>query len=113
MKKISDEKITKALKEVIPAIVDGFDAELFAKTQDQLEEYWHFKFNPDASMEINLYEFHDMLTLYGSMCEQWENHHNGHCCIVERVRDKYLMPKIKQFCERIRTNPSTEIMEIF
>jgi len=85
------------LKTVITSLNDAFSEKLFAKTQDELEEYWHFKHDPSASPEWNLYQFTSMLELYKSFCRRWEEHHNGHCCVVERVRDKYLMPKIRVF----------------
>jgi len=85
------------LKKFLLDIADGFNKELFEKTQKQLEEYWFFKYDPNALIEENLYQFHDMLKLYGSFCRRWEEHHNGSCCVVERVRDKYLMPKIRLF----------------
>ena len=94
-------KVTKeAIGQVINSIVKSGNDELFAKTENDLDEYWHFKGNPASSIEWNTYQFHDMLKLYGSFCRRWEEHHNGSCCVVERVRDKYLMPKINEFiCE--------------
>lgn len=85
------------LKETITAFANSFDKQLFDCTQEELERYWNFKWNPEATLAQNLYEFHDMLDLYGSFCRRWEDHHNGYICIVGRVRDKYLMPKIKEF----------------
>jgi len=61
----------------------------------------HFTWNESASLEWNLYQFHDKLRLYGSFCRRWEGIHNGSCCVVERVRDTYLMPKIREFTARM------------
>lgn len=92
-------KVTeKALKHVITSLADGFDKELFAVPAEELEKnYYHFKWDPASTVEWNTYQFHDLLKLYGSFCRRWEEHHNGSCCVVERVRDKYLMPKICEF----------------
>ena len=91
------------LEKVITSLSDSFDADLFAKQESDLEEYWYFKWDSNKSLELNIYQFHDMLELYGSFCHRWEGKHNGHICIVERVKDKYLMPKIKAFAEIIKT----------
>jgi len=85
------------IKSVIEGMHGAFQKELFDKTEAELESYWHFKHDKSASLEWNLYQFHDLLKLYGSFCRRWEEHHNGSVCVVERVRDKYLMPKIKEF----------------
>lgn len=94
------------IKDVVVSLEKGFSDELFSKTSEQLEEYWHFKWNDKRSIEANLYEFFDLLGLYERQCTRWEEHHNGICCVVERVRDAYLMPKIKQLASNIKQNPS-------
>ena len=85
------------LGNAITAIHDAFQEELFSKSHNELEQYWHFKYDETASDEKNLYHFYDMLKLYGGFCRRWEEHTGGHMCVVERVRDKYIMPKVKQF----------------
>lgn len=92
------------LKEVITNMVDGFDRKLFEKTNEQLEEYWYFKWDYTRSVHWNIYQFHDLLKLYGSLCRRWEEKHKGSCCVVERVRDKYLMPKIEWFYKVLLAN---------
>ena len=89
------------LGKVITGIADSFDRELYEKTQAELEELWHFKWDENRSIESNIYEWHNCLADYGRFCRRWEHHHNGYICIVERVRDKYLMPKIKAFADII------------
>lgn len=98
------EKLPKleAIEQVITGLVDAFAEELYSKTQDELEEYWFFKWDDSKSLEGNLYEFYNMLSLYASQCERWEGKHFGSICIVERVRDKYIMPKIIQLAYKIR-----------
>lgn len=63
----------------------------------ELERFWFFKYDPDRSVEWNMYQFNDMLNLYKRKCREWEETHNGISCVVERVRDRYLMPKIEEF----------------
>lgn len=89
----------KDIKNVMDSIIDGSDKELFSRTQEELEKYWYFKYDDKKDAKRNTYEFYDMLKLYEHFCERWEEHFNGSICIVERVRDKYLMPKIKVFLE--------------
>lgn len=97
------KKVTQeVLKEVIIGMSETFDKELFEKSQDELEQYWHFKYDKEKTLESNLYEFYDLLYLYSRFCKRWEEKNNGSCCVVERVRVKYLMPKIKEFAVNIR-----------
>jgi len=95
----------------IVAVLDGIlargDAELQQMQQSGLEGYWHFHWDDAASLEWNIYKFHGMLKLYGSFCRRWEEMHNGHCCVVERVRDTYLIPKIREFAEKVRALPNS------
>lgn len=85
------------LGNVIKSFVKTFDEETVNRSQEELESYWFFKWNETKTVEQNIYEFYKMLGLYESQCRKWEEHHNGSCCVVERVRDRYLMPKIKEF----------------
>ena len=89
------------IRDTISILALRFDDELHQKTVAELEENWFFKWDSSASLERNTYCFYDLLKLYGSICRQWEEHHNGSICVVERVRDKYLMPKINQFVKDI------------
>lgn len=93
-------------KEDIGNVLDGFvkriDAEYQSMTEDDIRARWRFTFDPARALHINIYEFHKMLELYRSSCRRWEEMHNGSSCVVERVRDKYLMPKIKEFEQSVR-----------
>lgn len=91
----------KELHNVITTLSNAFDAELYSKNVSELEEYWHFRWDENASLEVNMYHFHEMLKLYEYFCNRWEEHHNGSICIVERVRDKFLMPKIREFVRQL------------
>lgn len=82
------------------------NADIQQANQQDLEQYWHFEWDDSASLEKNIYSFHSMLDLYGSFCRRWEEAHNGCCCVVERVRDTYLMPKIREFVGNVRATPN-------
>ena len=97
------ELTQKQLGDALVSLAAKFDEELFAKKETELDAaYWHFKWDASKSLEANLYNFTRMLDLYRLFCRRWEEHHGGHCCVVERVRDKYLMPKIKAFAQVVR-----------
>ena len=93
MSEINKDVIAKT----ITSLAATFDRELYGKTKEQLETYWMFEFDPSKTVASNLYTFHERLKLYGGFCRRWEEHHHGSCCVVERVRDQYLWPKIEQF----------------
>jgi len=96
------EDITeKDIGDTIIALANRFDKELMEKSESELEDYWHFKWKDSDSLERNIYQFHRMLELYSGFCKLWEEAKNGPSCVVERVRDKYLMPKINEFAGRI------------
>jgi hypothetical protein len=100
--KIKDIRTTKAIGTTITRLASAFDEELFAKSESELEESWFFRWDQKATLEQNIYSFWDMLSLYEKSVSRWEEHHNGSVCIVERVRDKYLWPKIKEFASHLR-----------
>lgn len=87
----------KFIGKVCKDIIQKDNEELFAKKQEELEEYWHYRFNKTGNIEWSYYEFFKALDLYKHYCTRWEEHHNGSVCVVERVRDKYLLPKINKF----------------
>ena len=82
---------------ILTNIAKTFEDELIALTERELEQRWYFKWDEKASIEWNTYKFSDMLEMYKRSCRRWEENHNGSCCVVERVRDKYLMPKVREF----------------
>lgn len=99
-----DNVTEEAIGEVVRGLAARADAEIAAMSQAELEERWFFRWDAKASVEWNAYQFHDLLKLYGSFCRRWEEHHNGCCCVVERVRDTYLMPKIRAFLAELKTH---------
>ncbi|WP_162651536.1 hypothetical protein [Lentilitoribacter sp. Alg239-R112] len=94
------KELEKKISSVLTGLAKAFDDELENETEEDLEKSWFFKFDETAKPHVNLYNFYDMLKLYGSHCRRWEEKHNGSMCVVERVRDKYLLPKIKEFAEQ-------------
>ena len=102
-KNVATTKLTdKDIGDALTGMIQRFDDELYALTDEELRERWYFKFEPERSLERNIYNFHGTLTIYGRSCRRWEEKHNGSCCVVERVRDKYLMPKIREFAALVR-----------
>ena len=96
------EVTTEALEAVFTDILQRTQNELAAITDPtELERYWYFRYDEALSPAANLYEFNQLLELYRKRCRRWEEMHNGHCCVVERVRDRYLMPKIREFLTKL------------
>ena len=91
------ETLEKDIGNILTSLDLSFSNELFAKTEEELEGHWYFKWDKTQDIVWNTYQFFDLLELYISFCRRWEEHHNGSCCVVERVRDKYTIPKIKLF----------------
>ena len=101
---MSEENDTfmNALDEVATAIVKSARDELLNLTEDEVRARWWFRWREDASIEVNIYQFSDMLEMYKKECREWETHHHGSTCVVERVRDKYLMPLIRDFATEMK-----------
>lgn len=97
-----DEALTAEIGAALTGILDAFTSEYETMNEEDLRARWYFKWDADASLEWNHYSFHDCLSLYARSCRRWETIHNGHRSVVERVRDKYLMPKIRDFMEQVR-----------
>lgn len=98
---VTEEDIGKA----ISGMMRSFDAEYAEMSQADLEARWFFEYDPSLPIERTMYLFHDRLALYAGSCRRWEEMHNGSMCVVERVRDKYIMPKIREFARQINLNP--------
>lgn len=84
-------------------IVDRHTRELLDTPEAELSHRWWFSWDEKASIEWNIYKFSDALEMLKRDCRRWEEHHNGYVCVVERVRDKYLMPRIKEFKTTLAT----------
>jgi hypothetical protein len=88
---------SEAIGQVLTSILARANDELLGASADELEKLWYFRWDPSASLEWNTYKFSSSLEAFKRSCRRWEEHHHGNACVVERVRDKYLMPKIKAF----------------
>lgn len=102
--------MTEVSVDAIGAVLSGVlcrsNEELLATPEDRLDvQYWHFRFDAGKSAAANLYRFCGALELYQRSCRRWEEHHGGTCCVVERVRDKFLMPKINAFVNELVPAP--------
>lgn len=98
MTELTTDDIDKALSGMMRA----FDAEYQSMEQTDLEKRWHYKPNASRTPEQDLYEFLSTLTLYAGSCRRWEEMHNGNSCVVERVRDLYVMPKIRAYVKSLK-----------
>lgn len=92
----------KDIENACYSILEKSRIELLSKSQEQLEEYWYFDFHKKASTEWYTYEFFKALDLYSSFCREWEEERNGCVCLVERIREKYILPKIRIYLEHIK-----------
>lgn len=95
--KLAPGEFEKTLGEVMTSIVRRDDEELFALTEAEVAAQWYFTWEDKRSIAGNIYAFTEMVDLHKRRCRRWEEHHHGSSCVVERVRDKYLMPRIKAF----------------
>ena len=96
----------ESFKNILDTIAEGFDEDLFAKQEKDLEQYFFWEWDENFSVEWNTYEFYERLGLYNRFCRRWEEHKSGSCCIVERVRDKYLISKIRNFLSELEPRMS-------
>jgi hypothetical protein len=89
------------LADVLESMAARFDRELLALSADEIADEWHWSWDPDASVEWNTYQFSSILELHKRRWRRWEEHHHGSCCVVERVRDKYVMPRVREFLQAL------------
>lgn len=97
-------EISMPVSEVLEDIAARAEKKLLSLSEQDLRENWHFKWDPKHSTEWNIYEFFNSLEHFKRCCRRWEEHHNGHTCVVERVREKYLCPKIKELLGKLSTD---------
>lgn len=95
MAEMNDKRGT--LVDTIMTIVATADRELLTLDEDELAAQWYWQWRLDRDAAWNMYEFSAMLEMHKRRCRRWEEHHNGNCCVVERVRDKYLIPRVREF----------------
>lgn len=98
---ITDEDVAAVTEDDIGVALMGmiraFDAEYDQMTEEDLASRWLWKYDEERSVTWNMYLFYDRLSLFAGSCRRWEERHNGSSCVVERVRDKYVIPRIKEF----------------
>lgn len=85
------------LGEVIASIAERENSELMVLQEAELAAQWYWRWEKERSVEWNAYAFSDALERYKRRCRRWEERHNGNCCVVERVRDKYVMHRVREF----------------
>ena len=90
------------IEEVLTALSDRANSELLALSADEIAAKWHWNWDDGSSIEWNTYHFSRELEAYKRRCRKWEEHHNGPCCVVERVRDKYVMPRVREFIKELQ-----------
>lgn len=90
--------------EVLTSILAGADSELLSRTATEIVDEWYWRWDEGRSVEWNTYKFSDILELHKRRWRRWEEHHNGSCCVVERVRDKYVMPRVREFLAALATH---------
>lgn len=83
--------------DAMTAMAKHFDDDLLALSEENLSAQWYWRWEATRSVEWNTYEFSDALERHKRRCRRWEEHHNGSSCVVERVRDKYLIPRVREF----------------
>ena len=98
------EPTQEQIGDVLMAIARKADAELIALTESALAAQWYWQWEEGRSIEWNTYKFSGMLEMHKSRCLRWEERHNGSCCVVERVRDKYVMPLVREFLSALATH---------
>ena len=89
-------------EQAILCMAGSLQERLYAMSEEDLSSSWHFTWEDNLSIEQNAYYFFEALRLHQSRCRRWEEKHNSSCCVVERVRDKYLKPRIGAFMEKLR-----------
>lgn len=90
--------------EILSALKERSEKKLLALTEAELADLWWWNWEEDRSVEWNTYKFSAALEVHKTRCRRWEEHHNGNCCVVERVRDKYVMPRVRGFLAALSTH---------
>lgn len=90
------------IADVIGALVKSHEEELLAMSPEEIANEWHWRWDVNQSAEWNTYQFSGVLELQKGRWRRWEEFHNGHVFVVERVRDKYVMPRVREFLAALR-----------
>ena len=98
------EPTQEQFSDVLTGILARADAELTEMSESDLSAQWYWRWEEGRSIEWNTYKFSDALEMHKRQCRRWEDRHNGSCCVVERVRDKYVMPRVREFLAELVTH---------
>ena len=98
------EPTQEQIGDVLTSIAARADSELMALKEAELAAQWYWQWEDGRSIEWNAYKFSDALEMHKLRCRRWEDRHNGSCCVVERVRDKYVMPRVREFLAALATH---------
>ena len=91
------------IEEVLTALSDRANSELLALSAEEIAAEWYWSWDDSRSIEWNTYMFSDILELHKRRWRRWEEHHNGPSGVVERVRDKYVMPRVREFIKALQS----------
>jgi len=98
----AEEVSTELIGTVLNGVLGREYQKLLATEEGDLRKhYWFFKYEKDNSPSWNLYQFSQCFEHYRLRMRRWEEYHNGTRCVVERVRDQYLMPEVNEFVTNI------------
>ena len=89
------------IEEVLTALSERSNSELLALSAYEIATEWNWSWDDGRSIEWNTYLFSDILEMHKRRWRRWEEHHNGPCGVVERVRDYYVMPRIREFLDNL------------
>jgi hypothetical protein len=90
---VNVREIEKAMK----GFVEKSEADLLAMSADEIANEWWWTWLEWRTIEWNTYSFSSTLESHKRRWRKWEEHHHGSCCVVKRVRNKYVMPRIREF----------------
>ena len=89
--------------EVLTLLAERTNNELLELSAEEIAAEWHWSWDDGRSVEWNTYNFSNILELHKRRWRRWEEHHNGSCCVVERVRDYYVMPRVREFIKELQS----------
>ncbi|WP_295436726.1 hypothetical protein [Thiolapillus sp.] len=78
-------------------IVSSSESKLRAMSAEEIAAEWWWQWDKKRGVEWNTYAFCKVLEMHKERWRRWKEMHNGSCCVVERVRDKYVMPRVREF----------------
>lgn len=89
---------------MLTEIASRADSEMMNLEDAELSAQWYWRWEDGRSIEWNTYKFSDALEAHKWRCSRWEARHNGGCFVVERVREKYVMPRVREFLAALATH---------